>query len=78
MEQQLLIALSVTIVLLVGFMISALRILRDVLEGFGITITDMRRLKMQEDYSDKYEIINLNNDLKETPGNIQDWYEPDE
>jgi len=77
-EQQLLIALSVTIVLLVGFMISALRILRDVLEGFGITITDMRRLKMQEDYSDKYEIINLNNDLKETPGNIQDWYEPDE
>ncbi len=78
MEQQLLIALSVTIVLLVGFMISALRILRDVLEGFGITITDMRRLKMQEDYSDKYEIINLKNDLKETPGNIQDWYEPDE
>tara|TARA_Y100000996_G_scaffold404221_1_gene378072 strand:- start:30 stop:266 length:237 start_codon:yes stop_codon:yes gene_type:complete len=77
-EQQLLIALSVTIVLLVGFMISALRILRDVLEGFGITITDMRRLKMQEDYSDKYEIINLKNDLKETPGNIQDWYEPDE
>ena len=78
MEQQLLIALSVTIVLLVGFMISALRILRDVVEGFGITITDMRRLKMQEDYSDKYEIINLKNDLKETPGNIQDWYEPDE
>ena len=47
MEMQLLIAASIIIVLLVGFMISALRILRDVLEGFGMTITDLRKYNME-------------------------------
>ena len=77
MEMQLLIASSIIIVLLVGFMISALRILRDVLEGFGMTITDLRKYNMEE-YKDMYEIINLNTGVRTRPGNIQEWYEPDE
>lgn len=77
MEMQLLIAASIIIVLLVGFMISALRILRDVLEGFGVTITDLRKYNMEE-YKEMYEIINLKTGLRTKPGNIQEWYEPDE
>ena len=74
---QLLIAASIIFVLLVGFMISALRILRDVLEGFGVTITDLRKYNMEE-YKEMYEIINLKTGLRTKPGNIQEWYEPDE
>ena len=74
---QLLIAASIIIVLLVGFMISALRILRDVLEGFCVTITDLRKYNMEE-YKEMYEIINLKTGLRTKPGNIQEWYEPDE
>jgi len=77
MEMQLLIAASMIIVLLVGFMISALRILRDVLEGFGMTITDLRKYNMEE-YKDMYEIINLKTGIVSKPGDIQEWYEPDE
>ena len=77
MEMQLLIAASIIIVLLVGFMISALRILRDVLEGFGVTITDLRKYNMEE-YKEMYEIINLKRGLRTKPGKILEWYEPDE
>jgi len=74
-------------VLLVGFLIAAIQILRDVFIGYGMTLTELRKLQMLEMTRKEklktfmqnrpYKIINLNKKRDDwiREGDINEWWD---
>tara|TARA_R100001443_G_scaffold76091_1_gene83585 strand:+ start:199 stop:468 length:270 start_codon:yes stop_codon:yes gene_type:complete len=74
-------------VLLVGFLIAAIQILRDVFIGYGMTLTELRKLQMLEMTRKEklktfmqnrpYKIINLNKKKDDwiREGDINEWWD---
>jgi|TARA_R110002020_G_scaffold245479_1_gene459189 hypothetical protein len=92
MEIQWVVLIVIMTVLLTGICITVVQILRDVFIGFGITLTELRKIKLQELNSideikntlssTRYRIIDLKNneevEWNVSDGDIGDWLNSDD
>ena len=72
MDMELVIALNVLIGLFVGFLIVTFRMIRNIANQFGTSLTELRRMTMEENYRNKFKMINLN-ESNQFNGDISDW-----
>ena len=87
MSIQWVVVIFICSVLLVGFLIAAIQILRDVFIGYGMTLTELRKLQMLEMTRKEklktfmqnrpYKIINLNKKRNDwiREGDINEWWD---
>lgn len=87
MSIQWVVVIFICSVLLVGFLIAAIQILRDVFIGYGMTLTELRKLQMLEMTRKEklktfmqnrpYKIINLNKKRDDwiREGDINEWWD---
>ena len=74
---ELVIALNVLIGLFVGFLILTFRMIRNIANQFGTSLTELRRMTMEENYRNKFKMINLN-ESNQFKGDILDWWNEDD
>ena len=74
---ELVIALNVLIGLFVGFLILTFRMIRNIANQFGTSLTELRRMTMEENYRNKFKMINLN-ESNQFKGDISDWWNEDD
>jgi len=74
---ELVIALNVLIGLFVGFLIVTFRMIRNIANQFGTSLTELRRMTMEENYRNKFKMINLN-ESNQFKGDISDWWNEDD
>jgi hypothetical protein len=74
---ELVIALNVLIGLFVGFLIVTFRMIRNIANQFGTSLTELRRMTMEENYRNKFKMINLN-ESNQFNGDISDWWNEDD
>lgn len=74
---ELVIALNVLIGLFVGFLIVTFRMIRNIANQFGTSLTELRRMTMEENYRNKFKMINLN-ESNQFKGDILDWWNEDD
>ena len=74
---ELVIALNVLIGLFVGFLIVTFRMIRSIANQFGTSLTELRRMTMEENYRNKFKMINLN-ESNQFNGDISDWWNEDD
>jgi len=77
MDMELVIALNVLIGLFVGFLIVTFRMIRNIANQFGTSLTELRRMTMEENYRNKFKMINLN-ESNQFNGDISDWWNEDD
>ena len=77
MDMELVIALNVLIGLFVGFPIVTFRMIRNIANQFGTSLTELRRMTMEENYRNKFKMINLN-ESNQFKGDISDWWNEDD
>ncbi len=77
MDMELVIALNVLIGLFVGFLILTFRMIRNIANQFGTSLTELRRMTMEENYRNKFKMINLN-ESNQFKGDISDWWNEDD
>ena len=77
MDMELVIALNVLIGLFVGFLILTFRMIRNIANQFGTSLTELRRMTMEENYRNKFKMINLN-ESNQFKGDILDWWNEDD
>jgi hypothetical protein len=77
MDMELVIALNVLIGLFVGFLIVTFRMIRNIANQFGTSLTELRRMTMEENYRNKFKMINLN-ESNQFKGDISDWWNEDD
>ena len=77
MNMELVIALNVLIGLFVGFLIVTFRMIRNIANQFGTSLTELRRMTMEENYRNKFKMINLN-ESNQFKGDISDWWNEDD
>ena len=77
MDMELVIALNVLIGLFVGFLIVTFRMIRNIANQFGTSLTELRRMTMEENYRNKFKMINLN-ESNQFKGDILDWWNEDD
>jgi len=77
MDMELVIALNVLIGLFVGFLIVTFRMIRSIANQFGTSLTELRRMTMEENYRNKFKMINLN-ESNQFNGDISDWWNEDD
>ena len=71
------IALNVLIGLFVGFLIVTFRMIRNIANQFGTSLTELRRMTMEDNYRNKFKMINLN-ESNQFKGDILDWWNEDD
>ena len=77
MDMELVIALNVLIGLFVGFLIVTFRMIRNIANQFGTSLTELRRMTMEDNYRNKFKMINLN-ESNQFKGDILDWWNEDD